>query len=463
MTRHPRYFALLAASALVVATLGSAGSALAETVPVPPAPPVLQTLQASTTGDVTPGQTVDETFTATADPGSVITFERIVLVDSVGKVHVFGEITTPGTVVVHVDKTWAPGPVSVRWIVVDADSSQTGTESFAAYYGNGDFASSPQLSQKPPAFDFTPAVFTVVNPDANVTPPIVTAIHSSSTPPVGPGDQVAESITIVDADTVTGSVLITDAGGVAHQAAVGQPVDIDPTWHDGPARVTEIDLKDTSGNSAVYRDTGLLSTIPTSASTSQTVDFSGGDFVVQAQTLTHETTPVVIGVATVGTMLTVDPGDWEPAPVSFSCQWYVNGFPYDAPSPTFVIPSDAWHKRITVQVTGSATGYRPVSLMSAATHTVAQPMTAAPIPVVRGLPQVGKPLTAVLGTWGPAPVTLSRQWLVDGVPVAHATRSTFVPTQADKGKKITVRVTGTRLGYAVTVRTNVATRVVAGK
>ncbi len=68
-------------------------------------------------------------------------------------------------------------------------------------------------------------------------------------------------------------------------------------------------------------------------------------------------------------------------------------------------------------------------------------------PTITGSPRVGQTLTANDGTWGPAPVTLTRQWFADGDKIAGATGTTFVPTAAQLGTQISVQVTGTKSGY----------------
>lgn len=68
------------------------------------------------------------------------------------------------------------------------------------------------------------------------------------------------------------------------------------------------------------------------------------------------------------------------------------------------------------------------------------------LPAITGTPQVGLTLTASTGTWTPAPRRYTYQWRADGVAVAGATRSTYVPTSADLGKQITVTVTAYKSG-----------------
>jgi hypothetical protein len=56
-------------------------------------------------------------------------------------------------------------------------------------------------------------------------------------------------------------------------------------------------------------------------------------------------------------------------------------------------------------------------------------------------------LTAVPGTWSPAPATWTYQWYRSGVAISGATARTYKLTSLDKGKYVKVRVTGARSGY----------------
>jgi hypothetical protein len=78
-------------------------------------------------------------------------------------------------------------------------------------------------------------------------------------------------------------------------------------------------------------------------------------------------------------------------------------------------------------------------------------------PTITGTTKVGSTLTARAGTWAPAPVTLSHQWLRNGVVISGATATTYKLTATDKGKRITVRVTGTKAGYTTLSQTSTAT------
>jgi uncharacterized protein YdbL (DUF1318 family) len=110
-----------------------------------------------------------------------------------------------------------------------------------------------------------------------------------------------------------------------------------------------------------------------------------------------------------------------------------------------------------VTVTGTKTGYTSVAKSSAATVAVVAGTLTAPTPTITGTKAVGSTLTAVPGTWGPAPVTLAYQWYRSGVAISGATASTFALTTLDRGKTMTVRVTGTKTGYTSVAKTSAAT------
>jgi surface antigen len=81
-------------------------------------------------------------------------------------------------------------------------------------------------------------------------------------------------------------------------------------------------------------------------------------------------------------------------------------------------------------------------------------------PRVTGTAKVGSTLTVSPGTWTPTPTTLSYQWLAGGAAIAGATKTTFVPTSAQIGKALTVRVSVSGLGYPAATAISAATTVV---
>ncbi len=83
------------------------------------------------------------------------------------------------------------------------------------------------------------------------------------------------------------------------------------------------------------------------------------------------------------------------------------------------------------------------------TH-VAPRLTAVDAPRVTGEARVGAPLTASPGAWSFRVVDVSYEWLRDGTAIPGASAPTYVPTAADVGARLTVRVTATHPGYVAT-------------
>ncbi len=96
-------------------------------------------------------------------------------------------------------------------------------------------------------------------------------------------------------------------------------------------------------------------------------------------------------------------------------------------------------------------------------YTCDLPKVAAGKPTIKGKAVVGKKLTAKPGSWTPAGVTFTYQWLRNGKVIKHATGSKYRLTSKDKGKKVSVRVTGSKSGYASATNTSNPTKKVKAK
>jgi hypothetical protein len=120
--------------------------------------------------------------------------------------------------------------------------------------------------------------------------------------------------------------------------------------------------------------------------------------------------------------------------------------------------------KLSVQVTGSKTGLDPLTVTSPETDAVqlGAVVNSGP-PTVVGTPQVGEELSVDEGTWSPSDVSFTYQWLANNIVISGATSPTFTPRTTDVGKKLSVRVKGTRPGLnTVTVTSAQAAPVVAG-
>lgn len=68
-------------------------------------------------------------------------------------------------------------------------------------------------------------------------------------------------------------------------------------------------------------------------------------------------------------------------------------------------------------------------------------------PKISGKAKVGKKLKVKVAAWAPKPVKLSYQWYRSGVAINGAKKTSYKLVKADKRKKITVVVTGSKPGY----------------
>ncbi|WP_218221153.1 hypothetical protein [Nesterenkonia sp. Act20] len=166
-------------------------------------------------------------------------------------------------------------------------------------------------------------------------------------------------------------------------------------------------------------------------------------------------TPKISGTAAVGSRLTAKPGTWTSG-TSRSYRWYANGKAISGGYRSTFTPSTAHQgKRITVKVTGKKSGYSTVSRTSAATLKVARSST----PKVSGSAITGKTVSATVGTWTPS-TSFAYQWRANGTAIKGATKKTYKISTSHAGKKLSVRVTGTKSGHTTLVRTSASTSTV---
>lgn len=161
-------------------------------------------------------------------------------------------------------------------------------------------------------------------------------------------------------------------------------------------------------------------------------------------------------------VLIATPGAWGPTGVALTYQWMANRTAIPgATGKTLKLAAAQSGTSITVAVTGTSVGYTTATLTSKPTANVtALKLTATPGPKITGTAKVGKKLTAKPGKWKPSKIALTYQWYAKGAAINGATKSSCALTKSEKGKKITVRVTGAKAGYASVTKTSKATKAV---
>ncbi|WP_405856454.1 hypothetical protein OG361_23310 [Streptomyces sp. NBC_00090] len=158
--------------------------------------------------------------------------------------------------------------------------------------------------------------------------------------------------------------------------------------------------------------------------------------------------PTVTGTAVVGGKVTAKAGTWTPAVDAYAYQWRAGGVAIaGATASTYTLPSTLFGKQLSVAVTARKAGHPVVTAVSGSVVVKGVAPKPTKVPYFTGATRVGSKLTAVVGTWSPAPTSYAYQWRANGVAIAGATASTYVPVASVLGKKLTVTVTAHRTGH----------------
>jgi hypothetical protein len=173
---------------------------------------------------------------------------------------------------------------------------------------------------------------------------------------------------------------------------------------------------------------------------------SGATDAVPEPVIAPAPVPTIGGTPRVGAPLTAQPGSWMSG-VSLAYQWYVGGdLVAGATGTTYTPTVGDLGRTVHVEVTASRADYPSLTQASAESVAVATGVLASSKPTISGKPQVGKTLTARPGSWTTG-TTFSYAWYADGTRIKHQTAARLTLTKAQKGMRITVKVTGSKPGY----------------
>ena len=299
------------------------------------------------------------------------------------------------------------------------------------------------------------ATATVTGGSATVTVPVPAGTE--------PGTHVA--MVTVDPSGTTVRVPFTVAAGeltaptptVSGTARVGEKLTASAgTWAPAPVALSYQWLRDgaaisgatksaytlvaaDSGHRVSVRVTGAKAGYTTVSKTSAAKTVAAG--IIAAKTVSFS------GSTKVGQKLTAKTGTWGPSPVKLTYQWLRDGKAITgATKSTHTLTASDRGHRISVRITGTKTGYTTVSKTSAS-KTVAAGTLSVKKPTISGVAQVGRTLTAKVGTGSPAGIRYSVQWYRDGKAIRGATKTTYTLKAADRGSRVTVKITGSKAGY----------------
>jgi len=179
------------------------------------------------------------------------------------------------------------------------------------------------------------------------------------------------------------------------------------------------------------------------------------------------TEPIVAGSIKAGMALSATVGA-TPRASKVSFQWYrgttrIAG----ATRSQYTTTSTDVGKRLKVRATYLRSGYGSVARFSPATAAIERGLHALTPKLVDTTPMVGQVLRITeasgIGSWGYGGATPAYQWYRGSTAISGGTKATYEVQAADLGRPLTVRVTGTRDGYAPASRTSAASsKVVKG-
>lgn len=169
--------------------------------------------------------------------------------------------------------------------------------------------------------------------------------------------------------------------------------------------------------------------------------------LVTGGTFNTAATPAISGIPAVGSILTVNLGDWGATGISFSYQWMrakraITG----ATASTYQPTTADLGQSLSVAVTASKPGFTALKKTTAASDKVGYLFTLTPAPVISGSALVGRTLTAIPGTWDSG-AKLTYQWFRNGSAISRATAVSYKLTTGDRGKFISVLVVATKTNY----------------
>lgn len=175
------------------------------------------------------------------------------------------------------------------------------------------------------------------------------------------------------------------------------------------------------------------------------------------QSQIYPAAPTISGKATRGKKLIANAPGWAPGNVTFTYQWIADGVPIaGATGATLSLGKSLVGSSISVTVTGSAPFYAPVAAASGGTAPISKKLFKKTTrPRIKGAARPGRAVRAVVKAWKPGKKVKYRYtWYRNGNKIKGAKKAVYRVKRKDRGKKLTVKVTGKRRGFETTSRTS---------
>lgn len=172
--------------------------------------------------------------------------------------------------------------------------------------------------------------------------------------------------------------------------------------------------------------------------------------------------PTLVGSGRVGSTISASIGNWDQG-TNLKYEWLRDGNVVSTgPSTSYKVSPSDFGCKLSFKVTASLSGYSQVSQKSLEILGIEGEFTANPVPIVSGLNKVGSTLSAATGQWDSG-VTLSYQWLRDGLEIPNQTSSKYLLSFSDLGRSVSVQVNGTMYRYLPATQKSRAVQIELGE
>lgn len=159
------------------------------------------------------------------------------------------------------------------------------------------------------------------------------------------------------------------------------------------------------------------------------------------------TSPKLSGRAEVSCTTGVYAKAWTPAVDHYEYQWYVDGKAVPGATEWGYVPvAKDLGKRIRARVTGVKDGYTSVTRWTPWSDKVIRGWFWTQRPRIVGTTKTGQQLSIQMEPWQITPEWFTYRWYRNGHSIPGATKATYTPTAGDRGKHLSVRVTGHAAG-----------------
>lgn len=173
-----------------------------------------------------------------------------------------------------------------------------------------------------------------------------------------------------------------------------------------------------------------------------------------------EATPTISGSGAFGTALTGNAGTWANSP-TLGVRWFRNGVPTADTDSSYAIAASDIGKELSFRVVATKPGFNKSTVDSAAVTVTVGTISPSGTAKLSGTAKVKKTLTASATGWMSG-VSVGYQWLRNGASISSATSSKYKLAKSDKGKRISVRISVSKVGYTTLTATSPQTKKVAG-